>query len=361
MKRKEFNILLLGNGFDLAHGLPTSYIDFIKFSKYFFSCFNQATPKNYIEKCVAKNVDSFVSSFLVQMFVENKNESSKQELKLLLKNNVWYNHFLARDVQIGSTWIDFESEIAIVIQALYRAVTDFDSAIQNWDYLAREYPSILGTKPKKIQDVLSIKDTLIVDLKRITRAIELYLAEVINSHPVLIRIPEMQQRIYDKVICFNYTNTFERLYQIDKKSEIDYLHGKAQTGSSLENNNMILGIDEFVPFGIKTDTDFIEFKKYYQRIWKKTGNLYYKWLKEIRQNNHKSHIYIFGHSLDETDKDILCPYLCLDNADVTIYYHSKQAFGEQIKKLVNLLGEEDLVEKVHEEKIVFVQQQVVNT
>ena len=26
-------ILVLGNGFDIAHGLPTSYIDFIKFEQ----------------------------------------------------------------------------------------------------------------------------------------------------------------------------------------------------------------------------------------------------------------------------------------------------------------------------------------
>lgn len=25
------NILIIGNGFDLAHGLPTSYVDFLKF------------------------------------------------------------------------------------------------------------------------------------------------------------------------------------------------------------------------------------------------------------------------------------------------------------------------------------------
>lgn len=30
--------------------------------------------------------------------------------------------------------------------------------------------------------------------------------------------------------------------------------------------------------------DFIEFKKYYQRIYKKTGNEYKKWLKQIDEN-----------------------------------------------------------------------------
>ena len=29
------NVLILGNGFDIAHGLPTTYADFLKFTKVF--------------------------------------------------------------------------------------------------------------------------------------------------------------------------------------------------------------------------------------------------------------------------------------------------------------------------------------
>ena len=31
------NILVIGNGFDLAHGLPTKYADFLKFIEFFFT------------------------------------------------------------------------------------------------------------------------------------------------------------------------------------------------------------------------------------------------------------------------------------------------------------------------------------
>lgn len=31
------NILIVGNGFDLAHGLPTKYADFLKFIDFFTS------------------------------------------------------------------------------------------------------------------------------------------------------------------------------------------------------------------------------------------------------------------------------------------------------------------------------------
>jgi hypothetical protein len=33
MKNDKVNILVVGNGFDLAHGLPTKYSDFLEFIK----------------------------------------------------------------------------------------------------------------------------------------------------------------------------------------------------------------------------------------------------------------------------------------------------------------------------------------
>ncbi|MFR2167307.1 MAG: AbiH family protein [Coprococcus sp.] len=38
------NILVLGNGFDLAHGLPTSYKDFLTFCKKLRHYINTAKP-----------------------------------------------------------------------------------------------------------------------------------------------------------------------------------------------------------------------------------------------------------------------------------------------------------------------------
>lgn len=361
MKKCEQNILIIGNGFDLAHGLPTSYIDFLNFSVLFLSCFSQASPKNYIETYAGNKVNNFVSDVLIQLFADNKNEKCRQELKNLLTDNIWYNHFSTIGVRRGNTWIDFEEEISIIIQESYKLSMDISANSESLRDLGKDYPVIFSVPLNGIDDIIFLKNRLLEDLNRFARALEIYLVEIVSMQPISIRVPEFQHTEYDKLICFNYTDTFERLYDHTGKTAIDYIHGRANSSSSLETNNLILGINEFVPRGMKEDLIFIEFKKYYQRIWKKTGNQYYKWLKDLRQKPCKSHIYIFGHSLDETDKDILCPYLSLDDADVTIYYHTKQKFGEQIKKLVNLLGEEDLVQKVHDEKIVFLPQQAVIT
>ena len=76
---------------------------------------------------------------------------------------------------------------------------------------------------------------------------------------------------------------------------------------------MVLGIDEYLNDDKKDkEVDFIQFKKYFQRIYKKTGCEYKKWVEEIKSRNEKvdkkeswlreelegleTNLYIFGHS-----------------------------------------------------------------
>ena len=48
---------------------------------------------------------------------------------------------------------------------------------------------------------------------------------------------------------------------------------------------MVLGIDEYLDDDRKNrDTDFIAFKKFYQRIYKETGCKYKDWVTEIHSN-----------------------------------------------------------------------------
>lgn len=88
------------------------------------------------------------------------------------------------------------------------------------------------------------------------------------------------------MLSFNYTNTYERLY-LDKQqiqNSIDYIHGKAKLFNTVENNNMVLGIDEYLTDERKDrETEFIAFKKFYQRIYKETGCKYKDWVETIRE------------------------------------------------------------------------------
>lgn len=355
LNNKETKILILGNGFDLAHGLPTSYMNFINFIEIFLACMSQTEPENYIAAYAEDRVGLDGKNYLTELFVDAKKSSIKCEFELLLSENIWYNYFLAKKTRTGELWIDFETEISTVIQSMYFLATDRESWQKSRQILV---PHIFNECAKQLNDLLKKRDSLITDLKKFTRALELYLEDFVNKIPVSKRIPEIYGTKFDKVICFNYTNTYERLYQKEKATLIEYIHGKANPSSNIEMCNLVLGIDEFLDtLEDNIDTEFIEFKKFYQRIWNNTGCSYVKWPEGIEQHKLTAHIFIYGHSLDKTDKDILCPFMNLERSETKIYYHTKQAFGNQIKKLVKLLGETSLIEKVHENKIVFLPQE----
>ena len=56
-------------------------------------------------------------------------------------------------------------------------------------------------------------------------------------------------------------------------------------------------------------------------------------------------LYIFGHSLDVTDKDILKSLILNDNAHTTIFYHNEEAHAKQIANLVKVIGQEELIKR----------------
>lgn len=74
------NILVIGNGFDLAHGLPTRYTDFLEFIK----VIKQSLSKNKLAGIDWGNIDAEVKKFLIS------NKGKVQE-KLFSDWQIWEN------------------------------------------------------------------------------------------------------------------------------------------------------------------------------------------------------------------------------------------------------------------------------
>ena len=81
--------------------------------------------------------------------------------------------------------------------------------------------------------------------------------------------------------------------------------------------------------------------------------------KIFKSQEPENNIYIWGHSLDITDGDILSSLINMPNTKTTIFYHNQEALGNQIGNLVKVLGENELISMVHGEnaRIVFKEQQ----
>ena len=340
------NILLVGNGFDLAHELPTKYTHFLKFLKATQDIFDPLKRICGELTDISKlGLHPALEKYLLTIASSTDNPLLNELIEKSHKN-LWIDYFLP---SIGSalgeeTWIDFESLISNIIQLLDR-LNGNSNKEERFQVINRLGPmnKILERENLLYGATDSFRnERLLTDLDRLIRGLEIYLCfclDLINPTQRLRAVTDIGA--VDGVLSFNYTNTFERIYQSEQSRmpEYCYIHGRAQSKNSQESNNMVLGVDEYLDATERNrQVDFIRFKKYYQRIFKQTDYNYTKWFHNMEPKN----LYIIGHSLDETDKDVLQDILTSARVRTTIFYHNRQANATQIENLVKVLGYDTL-------------------
>lgn len=411
------NILLIGNGFDLEHGLPTSYTDFLIFckkAKLIYTYTLEATAQDFCDNVLSCwEVNSFVKQCMIDAFnsrllheelistseFDTGIRTSNKELDELYsytKNNIWLKYFWNLDQHFGKNWIDFELEISRVIKAFDAAKNEIVCG-RNVANVANTHSNVLNAISKHSNISLSkiFYDTATIEwfveflnseLLELIRCLEIYLAGFVSKIPIQRKSDDIESICPDHILSFNYTSTYERVYGLDQNIEYDYIHGKADIDRNTFSCNMVLGIDEYLDDPQRaTDLEFLPFKKYYQRIYKSTGNRYLDWVDKIkyeyaeylrkvnvaysgtpdpiqsfpRQKRYYSlssiscpqhTLYIFGHSLDVTDKDVLKLLICNDNIQTKIFYYRKNSddktiLGKLIKNLVKILGPDELIRR----------------
>lgn len=366
-------ILMIGNGFDLAHKLPTSYMDFLNFIK----LINEFS-KNDIGEYEWNNLNLFPDLMSIynklhpfcRLCIENYVKGGKinpiiTKFLDLINCNIWIELFNKDLKENNQNWIDFESEISNFVQEFEKAFNDITKNHKKpEDYMLflKIFTNEFRTYVNK-DELQEYKGKMLSDLNRLIDAFEIYLVECVEKIDIDEFLPDIKNQNFEYVLSFNYTNTYERLYAAHRRDavspEYDYIHGKINN----KPNNIVLGISEYLKDEEKdTNTDYIEFKKYFQRIHKKTGCQYKKWLKAIKDSDLEAELYILGHSLDATDGDIIKELMMFSKIKTTIYYHSTEAYGKQIACLVKILGQDNLIEMVHEEppKIVFEEQKALS-
>ena len=358
-------ILLIGNGFDLAHGLPTSYKDFLDFCKMVRELYTYPIIDNEYnqKKLIDWNTDKTIKSKLLECYENRKNcfedkiTTQCKELDELydcIKENVWINYFLEREKSIGENWIDFESEISNVVQAIETLkgyIERDEDVLKIKDTKQQTIIYFLKIAKKSLQDVFNLKridgfiEDISIELDKLIRSLEIYICEFVNEIDIIKENDDIKTITPDYVLSFNYSNTYERIYGQSKEVTYDYIHGKADIENNVDTCNLVLGIDEYLEDDKNDKLEFIAFKKFYQRIYKSTDSTYMKWVEQIKKYPEVNHnLFIFGHSLDKTDRDILKLLICNDNVTTKIYYYRKE-LGKLIKNLVRIMGQDELISR----------------
>lgn len=394
------NILVIGNGFDLAHGLPTKYGDFLEFCKRASRIYTyvQGTGCHVYEEDNLNNweINSEIKDALKNAFDSRKlnrinnedethhdnystNNASLDEFYRCINNNVWLGYFIQCHTFVGENWIDFESEISRVVQSLDELIIVISNGGSHLD-ISKEKQEILMSMIKaskgslrdnygNVKAVEKYTQFLNKELERLIRALEIYIVKFVGGILINKNSTDINRLNPDHVLSFNYSDTYEKLYGNGKKIEYDYIHGKADINNTIESNNMVLGIDEYLPIDRKDkEISFIAFKKYYQRIYKGTGCEYKDWMYTIKEsaksiesklregypeqipfikftNDARHNLYIFGHSLDVTDKDILRDLILNDNVYTKIFYFNKIDLASKIANLVKVIGQDELIRR----------------
>ena len=363
------NILVIGNGFDIAHHLPTQYSDFLDFVK----AYKDPGESDY-------------SQFIIA--IKEGNEVLCNEINSLIEGSVLLDYFLSiyenRCKEGKKGWIDFESEISFIVQKLDEAKQDIQEkfskvgdSVKLDKLIAKYLKPIIVANPDKAPNTLAEEHSyeprffdyqanrVLGSLNKLIRLLEIYLYEYVEKQDCKYRIQDLNGRGIDRVLSFNYTDTFKKYYDPEGKAQYCFIHGKAQE-SNIDTCNLVLGIDEYLPSDrVDSDNQFVWFKKFYQRIYKETGSEYLDWITNFEMANDRtpkanpSHmdIFIYGHSLDVTDKDILSRLIMMKNSTTHIFYHNRESMAKQISNLVKVIGEENLIRKTggKERTIKFIQ------
>lgn len=338
----ENNLLIVGNGFDLEHGLKTHYTDF------FDTISNRVSSQNEI--------------------ILNNHKYPIEDNNLLL---YLLDEYKQNKLQ-GNNWIDIETELKKIITLIEEIRTN--NFIDNINYYSggNEYTIINKIQSKSsyyfknylfpfttginfYRYVKEKYDTSIKNLENnlneLTNMLRDYLLEQNISNLTKTKdISDIDYKI-THVLSFNYTDTFRKLYSKLDNNKIDFIHG------SLNKNNLVLGINEtLTEYTENKIVDTVYFKKYFQRIYKKTDYKYINWLNYADFDT----VYIHGHSLDESDKEILekiiNSVLKKGTSTVKIFYYDEKHYRQEVTNLIKVLGKDIFQKYYFQNRIIFIRQ-----
>ena len=404
MKVIDLNILVIGNGFDLAMGWPTKYADFLNFIKLFRFAYNTEDyqkariPKDCIgdfnnrmdryttkdEKEKLEKLKPFWDRFINAFKSEEANQVFR-DFHFCIYRNRWIEYFEYRyneQLIAGENWIDLEKEIKDAIKVLEN---DSIEIVNRKSFIIDTYEvnnkikelieKIQSEKKENRKYNLSaeayakLRSSLICEFDKFVMALGIYIDFFIRTiyeecdiQRDVYRLLQLKNDKIDHVLSFNYINNYNIKYSGVRQDENNtcYVHGSVnyvyelrklkneKNGSKnieriIEKNKMIIGFDEYRDDDTKNkQLDFIYYRKYFQRILKGTGSQYLKWLEQNELNN----IYIFGCSLDATDKEIIKDlFLCKPVlTKIKIYYHDEEAHNRMIMNLISILTQETVIE-----------------
>ena len=296
-------LFIIGNGFDLAHDLETSYYDF----------------RNYLNE-------------------ENWTFLSSLESMYGLSEGAWMDHAsddMIRSVFENGLWREFENNLSNIDETILYNGQDMELGLEGGD--------------------IGVEDTLDYyweNQYEFIRELNEYLinwVEQIDISDIDKRTNMISEFSNDKFITFNYTLVLESIYNIDKY-DILHIHGSLDKNDNLP----IIGhgdkekVNEMREIARESKECFNE-KKY--SIYNAVANYCERTLKDVDEFisinrgffnnlNEVDEIYVIGHSLGDVDMPYFNEILrnVGDNTRWYVHYHRAEDEENYRETLINTVG-----------------------
>lgn len=315
-------IILIGNGFDLAHGLKTSYKDFI--DDYW---------KNDVRKNIQTDEPKYKNAEIIISWRPNvidknldmdipKLLNGKERFELEFENK-FFEHIVRKLYTDNplENWVDIEQEYYYILKTtmnkgsntqMYNTISDYTIKKLNKDFdsiknLLQEYLT-RETQNENSKHFVSIFENI---LSRVEER-DCISNTSLGNEDFPIKIEDNINDI--TILNFNYTNTFQNKYwekiKNNFKNEPFYIRGKIEfinIHGSLNNvsNPIIFGFGDEVDNDYKkieglNDNDYLENVKSIKYL--DTDN-YKRLLNFINAEQYQ--VFIFGHSCGLSDRTLL--------------------------------------------------------
>ncbi len=390
--------LVVGNGFDLAHGLPTRYNDFLYFLVLCIDAFSDwrnwsiyGKQDDYKLEQAAFNdiLHSFSNNKAVKDIFDENFENIRQNLQSAEMKDLFKNDLMKYMICIYASkmnldyefhWIDVEDELmkfiidfnnsdriyvgnTICLNIAYQDESERNFRTFYCKSISRYLKTLSNVPTEKLKS--KIFEYIFKQLEQFSSLLKFYLELIMKKFNNEKRSSHLHFRFnsdvsddfyFSHIISFNYTNTAETY---NPNARMYYVNGAVF--GSLQEKNIILGFEN--PFSSNSQeycNDNVHlFFKNVQRILYGFEYKHNRWFASMREDfsptpkdiekkikDNARYVYIVGHSLSLSDKYILLDII--EKSDkIRIYYFNEEDKKSKITNLYKILGDEKFYEYVN--------------
>ena len=369
-------LVIIGNGFDLAHGLPTSYKHFIDDYWKKGCCTNGSRKIYYNDNFVEitcelggmyntldyEAIDNINSYNELRIFVERKKEIGYGYFVVDFKN-LFFKKICENSIE---NWVDIENEYYRELKKIVKSASNFENKKQIVIGLNKEFEQVkdlleiyLKEKVEEQYDFRiftnnPINDILLPELSHPFDEKE-YLKEFQQSDQSYVK--DFLNRYKEKpdlithFLSFNYTKAVEQYFiKFAFPKQINYIHGKLNDSANTVNFGFGDEMDDdYKMIENIDDNEYLKNFKSFQYL----QNSNYKQLLDFVESDQKFQVYIMGHSCGLSDRTMLNTIFEHPNCiSIKVFYHQREDGTDNYTEIIQNISRHFNKKKLMREKIV---------